>query len=40
MIRLKNEDLDGDYESVITYLENLFKKRANEMNVEINDFPK
>lgn len=40
MIRLENEDLDGDYESVVIYLEHLFKKRADEMNVEINEFPK
>ncbi len=33
MIRLKNEDLNEDYDSIITYLERIFKKRAHELKV-------
>ncbi|MCC5940646.1 MAG: DUF559 domain-containing protein [Balneolaceae bacterium] len=39
LIRLKNEDLAEDYESVIVYLEDIFKSRAHEQNISFKEFP-
>jgi very-short-patch-repair endonuclease len=35
LIRLKNEDLAEDYESIVIYLEEMFKNRAGELNISI-----
>ncbi|CAN5438826.1 hypothetical protein BH23BAC3_BH23BAC3_02690 [soil metagenome] len=37
IIRLKNKDLYEDYESIVVYLEDIFKKRARELGVPFND---
>lgn len=37
LVRLNNYDLEDDYESMILYLEDLFKQRANELNIPINE---
>ena len=37
LIRLKNEDLAEDYESIVIYLEDKFKNRARELNISINE---
>jgi very-short-patch-repair endonuclease len=37
LIRLKNENLEEDYESVVIYLEDIFKKRAAELNKLLKD---
>lgn len=37
LIRIKNSDLEDDYESMIKYLEDLFLKRAKEYKCEIKD---
>jgi len=39
LIRLKNEDLADDYESVIVYLEDIFKARADELNISVKEVP-
>ncbi len=38
LIRLKNEDLAEDYESVIVYLEDIFKARADKLNISFKEF--
>lgn len=38
LIRLNNYDLEDDYESIVLYLEDIFKGRANELNIPINEF--
>ncbi|WP_069130066.1 endonuclease domain-containing protein [Rhodohalobacter halophilus] len=37
IIRIKNLDFEEDYESTIIYLEDVFKERAKEFNIEINE---
>jgi len=37
LIRLKNEDMAEDYESIVIYLEDMFKNRARELNISINE---
>jgi len=37
LIRLKNEDLAEDYESIVIFLEDLFKSRARELNIFVNE---
>ncbi|TVR28483.1 MAG: DUF559 domain-containing protein [Balneolaceae bacterium] len=39
LIRLKNEDLEDDYESVLVYLEDNFKARADELNISVKEVP-
>lgn len=38
LIRLKNEGLAEDYESLIFYLEDIFRSRAYEHNISIKEF--
>lgn len=35
MIRIKTGDLEDDYESMLGYLEELFLKRAEELEIEV-----
>lgn len=37
LIRIENLDFEEDYESVILYLEDLFKERAKELKIEFNN---
>lgn len=37
LIRIKNSDLEDDYESMIKFLEDLFLKRAKEYKCDIKD---
>lgn len=37
IVRIKNSDLEEDYESVVLYLEDIFKHRARELNYNIED---
>jgi very-short-patch-repair endonuclease len=37
VIRIENLDFEEDYESVILYLEDVFKDRASERKIEINE---
>lgn len=39
LVRLNNNDLEEDYESVVLYLEDIFKKIAREQNVSFNEKP-
>jgi very-short-patch-repair endonuclease len=36
VIRIDNLDFEEDYESVILYLEDIFKERAEELKIELN----
>jgi len=40
LVRLNNYDLEEDYESVVLYLEDIFKNRARELNISIRESPK
>jgi len=35
LVRLKNSDLSDDYESIVIYLEDMFKARAHELNKKL-----
>ena len=37
MIRIQNSDFDEDYETVLKYLESVFKARTNEFGLTIDD---
>jgi very-short-patch-repair endonuclease len=37
VIRIENLDFEEDYESVILYLEDIFRDRAKEFKIELND---
>jgi len=37
LVRLNNYDLEEDYESIILYLEDIFKKRAHELNISFEE---
>ena len=37
VIRIQNMDFEEDYESVVIYLEDIFKARADENKIEINE---
>ena len=37
VIRIENLDFEEDYESVILHLEDLFRDRAKEFNIELNE---
>ena len=37
VIRIENLDLEEDYESVVLYLEEIFKDRAEELKIELNE---
>lgn len=38
LIRLKNEDLEDDYESIVVYLEDIFKDRAQKLNRVLKNY--
>ena len=37
VVRIMNTDLEEDYESTFVYLEDVFRLRAAEMNIAVND---
>ena len=37
IVRIENLDLEEDYESTLVYLEDVFRLRAAELNVAVND---
>jgi len=37
---LNNYDFEDDYESMVLYLEDIFKSKANELNFSFNENPK
>lgn len=39
LVRLINEDLEDDYESVLVYLEDILKARADELNIPFKEVP-
>jgi len=39
IIRLKNQDLYDDYESIVVYLEDIFKKRARDLCLSFSEDP-
>jgi len=39
LVRLNNDDLEDDYESILLYLEDIFKDRARELNISFSENP-
>lgn len=37
LIRLKNSDLEEDYKTILLYMEDIFRHRASELNIELKD---